>query len=101
MNFNVPNTAGTHIINPIFSGSVATNINNNNQTAKNLALSKVYLRKNKKIKNDEVQSRYLTQNNNATKQTNRTNIRAELNIRSDYGDSPVTGRQQNNSINYD
>ena len=30
MTFNMPNTTGTHVINPIFSGSVATNISNNN-----------------------------------------------------------------------
>ena len=104
MNFNMPNTTGTGIINPIFSGSVANNANATGQTAKNLALSKVYLRKTKtKNKNDDIQSRYLTQGNGAKKvnQTLTSNIRAELNIRSDYGDSPATGRNQNHSINYD
>ena len=100
----MPNTTGTGIINPIFSGSVVNNANGTGQTAKNLALSKVYLRKTKtKNKNDDIQSRYLTQNN-GTKKVNQTltsNIRAELNIRSDYGDSPSTGRNQNHSINYD
>ena len=104
MNFNMPNTTGTGIINPIFSGSVASNVNATNQTAKNLALSKVYLRKTKaKNKNDDIASRYLTQNNGVKKvnQTLTSNMRAELNIRSDYGDSPSTGRNQNHSINYD